>query len=356
MADVLNFNVNRVWDINGDPVPFAQARFYNAGTSSVRQVYADQDGSVPHPSPLVADSEGVFPPVYTTGGEGVSVEITDEDGVMLDGYPVALAIRVPGDGFSASSIGFSPTGDIAATNVQAAIEQVQENLVAPLADYGLGVTGNGPLIANIDASDIPSGIYRYETTSTGTFPPGINAADGGTFTVWRRNNSSANMVVYPSSGASSFHRALVNGTWSAYTPVGRPTATAAQALAGTDDIAVVTPAKMKDAVRGALGATGTQQVFGVKAWAVFNVVSDDLVASGGFASGKNDSNDSTEFKFSVPMPNFNYSVVVSQQSSANPSGEYTANLLVFSKTTTGFKVKTNTRGGNMGVINVQVVA
>src|ERR1043165_6507765 len=241
MADVLNFTVNRAFDINGDPAPGAQAFFFDAGTSNPRTVFADPEGSIPHPSPLVANSEGVFPPVYSSGGSGVSVEMLDEDGVMLDGYPLPLAVRVPGEGFNASGISFSPTGDIPATNVQEAIEKVQENLVEPLSDYGLGVTGNAPLIANLDASDIPSGMYRYEGSTSGTFPVGVSASDGGEVAIWRRNNANAVMFLAPAAQDAMPMRRLVGGSWIAWQNGISATASDAEARAGASKNRSMTP-------------------------------------------------------------------------------------------------------------------
>jgi hypothetical protein len=44
-----------------------------------------------------------------------------------------------------------------------------------VGDFGLGVTGNTPLLANLDATDRPSGIYRTASPdTTGTYPTGAN--------------------------------------------------------------------------------------------------------------------------------------------------------------------------------------
>lgn len=216
MADVLNFNVNRAFDINGDPAPGAMAYFYDAGTSTPQAVFADVEGTIQHPVPLIADSQGLFPPVYTAGGSGVAVEVTDEDGVMLDGYPMPVAVSVPAEGANASTIAFNPTAQIPQTTVQGAIEQVQENLVAPLAAFGLGVTGNAPLLTNINALDIASGMYRYEAGTLGSFPPGVTAGTGGAVTVWRRNNGSAIMMLFPVNADGFYVRRMLTLSWQAW--------------------------------------------------------------------------------------------------------------------------------------------
>lgn len=65
MADLI---INPVWqatDGNGDPVPGALATFYNSGTTSPQVVYSDDDLTIPHPTPVVANGNGVFPAIFT---------------------------------------------------------------------------------------------------------------------------------------------------------------------------------------------------------------------------------------------------------------------------------------------------
>jgi hypothetical protein len=135
MTDILNFNVIRVFDDNGIPASGAKATFFDAGTSTPRTVYSDAAGTIPHPSPLVADSEGVFPAVFVSGSTAVKVNVTDAADVTLTGYPIDPAILVAADGGAAALVSFSPTTEIPQDNVQDAIEQVQTNLEA---SYNLG--------------------------------------------------------------------------------------------------------------------------------------------------------------------------------------------------------------------------
>ena len=66
-----------------------------------------------------------------------------------------------------------------------------------VGDFGLGITGDAPTLANIDAIDIGAGVSRATTATTGTIP----------------------------SGASQFahvlaHRYSANSIWQQYAPVG----------------------------------------------------------------------------------------------------------------------------------------
>lgn len=215
MATLISFNPNRAVDLNSFAVPGALALFYDSGTSRPRIVYSDPECTLPHPSPLAADGAGVFPAIYDTGDGDVKVEVTTAEGVMLAGYPMD-PVRVVNTGLTgASAIQFSPTENIPETNVQDAIERVQENMIQPLLDYGLGVTGNAPLLSDIDAVNIASGIYRFSGETAGTFPSGVTASTGGTVRVWRANSTSAIMILTPNGARKQHIRALSTtwGTW-----------------------------------------------------------------------------------------------------------------------------------------------
>lgn len=125
MADIITFNVVRALDLDGNPVPGAQAWFYDSGTDTARTVYSDQACTVAHATPIVADGEGIFPAVYDNAAGAVRVTIKDADGVTLDGYPMDPVVKIPSDASAASSVTFSPTDDIQASNVQKAIELVK---------------------------------------------------------------------------------------------------------------------------------------------------------------------------------------------------------------------------------------
>lgn len=250
MATILNTNVNRAIDINGMTVPGALATFYDSGTSTVREVYADPAATVPHPSPLPANGAGVFPPVYDAGSSDAKVAITDANGVMLAGYPVDPVARISTDITGATSVAFEPTPEIPEDNVQAAIERVQQNAIEPLADFGLGVTGNATLLANINATNIASGAYRYDGTTAGTFPSGVVKANGGTVRLWRENAASALMVLTPNGAVNQSIREL-SGAWGVWRRVMSDTDTASNSTwaAGTSTTPyVVSPANVAAAV------------------------------------------------------------------------------------------------------------
>lgn len=213
MAELLLFTPNRALDLNGVPVSGAKAYFYAAGTQDALTVYADADLTIPHATPLVANGMGVFALVYSD--VPASVTVTDAADVVLSGYPMELAASIPAGDSAAASISFAPTAEIPVNTVQEAIERVQANIVGPLADFGLGVTGDATLIANIDATDTASGGYLFSNTTTGTFPTGYTVTSGAVV-IWRQNAMIAWQWLY--TGGLTYLRRL-NTTWEAWREV-----------------------------------------------------------------------------------------------------------------------------------------
>lgn len=159
-------------DANGSPVASAQAYFYRQGTTTPLTVYADAAGSSAHPSPLVAGGNGIFAPWFNTSDYNVKIDVKHPTtGASLPGYPIDYALLVSIATGQASGITFSPTDDIAATNVQAAIEAVQANWVAAKtgADDGLvsGTAGTADAHAKWNADgDVVGGGTAFPATAT----------------------------------------------------------------------------------------------------------------------------------------------------------------------------------------------
>lgn len=250
MSDIVAFSPVRAIDKNGKQVSGALATFFASGTTAPVTVYSDVNETVPHPSPLVADSRGVFPPVYR-GGTALRVVVTDPDGVTLPGFPVDPAITVSALGSGASEISFNATGDIPETNVQAAIERVQANLVEPLLAGGIGVTGVNTLLSNLNATDTPSGFFRFDATTTGDRPAGWAADDTGVVSFLRENSNSGLMTAIRRDDAGLWHRRLNAGTWAAWVRVvdsGQEQAQATWEAGASTTESTVSPAKVRAAI------------------------------------------------------------------------------------------------------------
>lgn len=299
MSDIVALNANRPLDRDGITVPGALAYFYLSGTTTPQAVYTTAAGDVAHPIPLQADGEGVFPPIFSA--VALKCTITDASGNVLPGYPVDPVAIIP-TGSGAEQVTFEPTGDIPETNVQAAIERVQLNLVAPLLAGGIGVTGNAAPLANIDATDTASGAYRFETGATGTFPSGVTAAGGGTIRLWRETAAEAVMELVARGSNVTWVRTMTASVWGAWqrmpldsTAFGRSLLTIQNAAdarfaigapaiptnsAGAGQIVLINPGVGVTAVvPGTAGQTWFYFVIGLNVGSVFTVLT--AVAAGG---------------------------------------------------------------------------
>jgi len=128
MSNLINFNPIRPLSINADPVAGAKAYIYNTGTAVARTSYSDQAATVPHAQPVVADGNGVFPPVFVLGSGAVRVNVTDANDVVLDGFPMDPVLLVNIEGAGASTISFDPTVLMPYSNVQTALVGLSETV------------------------------------------------------------------------------------------------------------------------------------------------------------------------------------------------------------------------------------
>lgn len=100
--------------------------------------------------------------------------------------------------------------------MQAAIERVQANMIQPLLDYGLGVTGNAPLLADLDATGIASGFYRFDESTVGTRPSGMASSATGIVLVWRQSAGNALVHLIQKGNRRHHLRAQNDGAWAAW--------------------------------------------------------------------------------------------------------------------------------------------
>lgn len=85
--------------------------------------------------------------------------------------------------------------------------------------YGLGIITAGPLLANLDATTIPTGTYRFDAGTTGTFPAGITAANTGVVEVWRGPATNAIMEIYNVAANRRARRRMTSGSWQSWREV-----------------------------------------------------------------------------------------------------------------------------------------
>lgn len=130
MAEQAKFTLNRAWDANGDVSPGAKAYFYQTGTTTPITTYSDEALTTPHAAPVVADSEGIFPPVYVSGTVEAKVTLTTSADVTLTGYPIDPIILHGVSSTGAGGVSYTPTTDNPATTVEGAINNNTASIVA----------------------------------------------------------------------------------------------------------------------------------------------------------------------------------------------------------------------------------
>lgn len=85
--------------------------------------------------------------------------------------------------------------------------------------YGVGVTGDAPLISDLDSSTTPAGIYRFDGTTIGTYPGGVTAGDTGAVELWRQTALLAMMEMHHAVSDRVFRRRMTAGTWGTWREV-----------------------------------------------------------------------------------------------------------------------------------------
>lgn len=204
--------LGRALDANGYIAPAAKATIYADGTSTLITVYSDVAGTVVAANPIVADGDGFWPQRYVT--EDAKAAVTTSADVAL--YTLDPAPTSQGSGASASQVSFAPTVPLPQTNVQAAIEAAAALAVSGFAAFGLGITGNATLLANLDATGTGAGLYRFDGTTTGTYPTGVAAGDTGLIELWRQAGATAMMELHHATSNRVFRRRMTTSTWGAW--------------------------------------------------------------------------------------------------------------------------------------------
>lgn len=215
MANQAIPNPPRAFDLNGYVSAGAKATFFQSGTNTLVTIYADKEETTVAANPAIADANGVFPQRFVTGQVKVVItSASDETLYTLDPAPVVQSI-----GAGASQISFEPNVDLPFTNVQDAVQGAAAKAAAGFAAFGIGITGNAGLLPDLDATNIGAGVYRFDGTTTGTFPSGVAAADGGLIETWRQASNVAMMELGHGTSDRVFRRRMAAGVWGAWREV-----------------------------------------------------------------------------------------------------------------------------------------
>ncbi len=77
-----------VYDLNGDPISGAKMYFYESGTITPKDTYADDGLTVENTNPVIANSQGQFGPIFLSGN--YSCQLTDSADVIQPDYPAEI--------------------------------------------------------------------------------------------------------------------------------------------------------------------------------------------------------------------------------------------------------------------------
>lgn len=242
---------------------------------------------------------------------------------------------------------------------------------ADFKNFGYGITGNAPLIANLDTSGLASGIYRFDATTLGTFPAGVVAADTGIVAIERMDADDERMSLHQGTTQKSFTRRRNAGVLSAwfavpdFTPVqqnggvghegnkinlGWDSVSARLTVDGLDQGRLIRNTAVADTANGLMSAPGGAPLYAARAWVNFNGTGTVAIRGSGNVSSITDNGvgDYT-INFTTAMPDANYAIVATVATIPNSLGLVSSRSDApdFNKATTGVRILTYNTGATL---------
>lgn len=219
----------------------------------------------------------------------------------------------------------------AAKSAASATQAAASAASADFKNFGYGITGNAPLIANLDTAGLASGIYRFDGTTLGSFPAGVVAADTGIVIIDRMDADDERMSLHQGTTQKSFTRRRNAGVLSAwfavpdFTPVqqnggvghgnnkinlGWDDISARLTVDGADQGRLIRNVDAVAGSNGALFAPGAPPLYACRAWVNFNGTGAvAILASGNVSSITDNGVGDYTVNFTTAMPDANYSAV-----------------------------------------------
>ena len=184
MADLLLVQGAPLFDLDGAILAGGSVTFYRSGTTTLADIWADADATVPLANPLDADAQGYIVPVFYSGAYAIRAVLRDADGARVRTIDPLPRGNVSTAG--ASEVSFLPIVGNDGTDVQEAIANNTGRLEA--LDEALGTAA-----------------YADLTESTGDATPGrvLKAGDFG----W------GGSVAPPLTGAGAADALTAGGVW-----------------------------------------------------------------------------------------------------------------------------------------------
>lgn len=191
----------------GRVVSHGSVTFYFAGTTALRTVYADREGTIAAANPVTLDAAGSCE-VYLSGV--YRIEVRDAAGAVVysrdqvNSIPVETTEGNPGSLLASNNL--SDLTDVAVAREalgiakQTSVSDATANRILIMGAFGLGgsavqLTGSGAL----NAPGLPSGLYRVAASDVASVGGPDGAADGLVL-VMRFSANRAHQVWYQANG------------------------------------------------------------------------------------------------------------------------------------------------------------
>jgi hypothetical protein len=259
--------IPRALDANGDSASGAKAYVYQTGTSTPVTVYQNTGLSVAHANPIVANSAGYFAQAFYGGSTALRVVITDSADATLVTYDPVPIVSL--SSAAASSISFTPTTPIPATDVQSAIVSVQSTLdtrVKPLENGArVAVSGGSSSAYTLTPTNAVSAYaagqeYEFVANHANTGATTLNVSSLGGIAV-QKYNASAAKVALASGDIATGQIVRVKHDGTNFVLLTRQLATQSEAESGTDNIKLMTPLRTAQAIAATSIAIGDGQTW-----------------------------------------------------------------------------------------------
>lgn len=115
-GQLLPFSLAQWSDVDGEPLALAEMHFYLAGTTTPEEVFEDSLLAVSHGTSVVADAQGIFPPVYFDPEVPLRMKVIEAGGdvnnPLMDCDPCSVTLLITAgqidDGAIEAKLGYTP--------------------------------------------------------------------------------------------------------------------------------------------------------------------------------------------------------------------------------------------------------
>jgi hypothetical protein len=184
------------FDNNGNPLSGGKLQSYAAGTTTNQPTYTSSTGGTAHTNPIVLDSAGRVPSgeIWLTDSLVYKFTLSTSADVLIATYD-----NIPGTPSvtqTASNIGLTPYGWIAATNVQDGFEEVVDNLGAASGSSRIGFNPSGAgAVPSTGQAKLRQTVNIADYSSSNDYAAAAAALAGRTDLVVRPQNESADLLL-----------------------------------------------------------------------------------------------------------------------------------------------------------------